>query len=146
VGDVSSRAVDAASTAASAPLARPAPAKLADEIFCQSCGAVIKREAEICANCGVRVRGARTGSGGKSKVAAIVLAVFLSGWSWLYTYREDGWKFWFTLGVTIANFILTVVTVFWIIVWIFVGLGFYIWAIVDAAVKSDDWYADYDRR
>jgi TM2 domain-containing membrane protein YozV len=28
--------------------------KAADEIFCSSCGAIIKREAEICPKCGVR--------------------------------------------------------------------------------------------
>jgi len=32
------------------------PTKRTDEVFCWSCGAVIKREAEICVHCGVRVR------------------------------------------------------------------------------------------
>ncbi len=31
-------------------------AKAADEIFCASCGNIIKREAEICPKCGVRVQ------------------------------------------------------------------------------------------
>ena len=30
--------------------------KAADEVFCSSCGAVIKKEAEICPKCGVRQR------------------------------------------------------------------------------------------
>jgi TM2 domain-containing membrane protein YozV len=30
--------------------------KAADEVFCSSCGAIIKREAEICPKCGVRQR------------------------------------------------------------------------------------------
>ena len=34
----------------------PPPTKQADEIYCFSCRAVIKREAEICVKCGVRVR------------------------------------------------------------------------------------------
>ena len=33
----------------------PPPTKQADEIYCTSCRAVIKREAEICVHCGVRV-------------------------------------------------------------------------------------------
>ncbi len=33
-------------------------AKQADEIFCPSCGAMIKQEAEICVKCGVRVKAA----------------------------------------------------------------------------------------
>ena len=32
------------------------PVKQADEMFCSACRAVIKREAEICVKCGVRVR------------------------------------------------------------------------------------------
>jgi TM2 domain-containing membrane protein YozV len=31
--------------------------KAADEAFCSSCGAIIKKEAEICPKCGVRQRG-----------------------------------------------------------------------------------------
>jgi hypothetical protein len=36
-------------------MAQETRGKEADEIYCQSCGAVIKREAEICVHCGVRV-------------------------------------------------------------------------------------------
>jgi TM2 domain-containing membrane protein YozV len=31
--------------------------KAADEVFCPSCGAIIKKEAEICPKCGVRQKG-----------------------------------------------------------------------------------------
>lgn len=38
--------------------------KGADEIFCRSCGEPIKREAEICPNCGVRNEGSGSSSSG----------------------------------------------------------------------------------
>ncbi len=39
--------------------------KGADEIFCQSCGEVIKALAEICPECGVRQRGSSGSSGSR---------------------------------------------------------------------------------
>ena len=36
----------------------------------------------------------------KDKTAAILLAVFLGFWAWLYTYKRDAWKFWLCLGLT----------------------------------------------
>ena len=63
-----------------------AQVKGSDEVFCTSCGAVIKKEAEICPNCGVRQKlppniGAYnvTPSSGKSKLTAGLLGIFLGG-------------------------------------------------------------------
>jgi len=47
-----------------------------DEKFCESCGNIIKIRAEICPKCGVRLLAAAKG---KSKAAAILLALFLGG-------------------------------------------------------------------
>lgn len=70
----------------------------------------------------------------KDKTAAILLAVFLGFWGWLYTYKRDAWKFWLCLGLT--------VTVSWILLFLPV-LGFHIWAIVDAARKPQQYYDYY---
>lgn len=51
--------------------------KGADEMFCRSCGATIKKEAEICPKCGVRQAQADTTQ--KSRVTAALLAIFLGG-------------------------------------------------------------------
>ena len=119
-----------------------APAKQPDEMFCPSCGVAIKREAELCVHCGVRV--GRPAAGAKSKTTAILLAVFLGFFTWLYTYREDSGKFWISVSVSVVNFILGIVTLgIWFIVSFFVGLGIWIWAIVDAVGKNDEWYATY---
>jgi hypothetical protein len=75
--------------------------------------------------------------GAKSRSAAVLLAVFLSFWSFLYTYRTSAWKFWTGLGLCVGSFILALIivgatrspagsTVFYLI-----ALGIWIWAIVD---------------
>jgi hypothetical protein len=86
-----------------------------------------------------------TGTGaGKSKTTAILLAVFLGFWTWIYTYREDGAKFWIACVVGVVNFFLAIATLgIWLLISIPVGIGFWIWAIVDTAGKSDEWYAAY---
>lgn len=48
------------------------------EKYCSSCGEVIKEEAEICPNCGVRQKHTSS-SGGKDKVVAGLLAILLGG-------------------------------------------------------------------
>jgi len=59
--------------------------KGADETFCSSCGAIIKKEAEVCPKCGVRRKTAsetHTVSSPKrikSRVTAAVLAFLLGG-------------------------------------------------------------------
>ena len=49
-----------------------------DEHYCSSCGEVIKKEAEICPECGVRQKSSST-SGEKDKMAAGLLGIFLGG-------------------------------------------------------------------
>ncbi len=55
--------------------------KGADEAFCSSCGAIIKKEAEICPKCGVRQKSAGKSYGAevseKSRLVAFLLCTFL---------------------------------------------------------------------
>ena len=53
--------------------------KAADEAFCSSCGAIIKKEAEICPKCGVRQRPNRGFAGDVSQnwLTCLLLCVFL---------------------------------------------------------------------
>ena len=46
----------------------------------------------------------------KSKSIAVVLAIFFSFWSWLYTYRKNLVKFWITLGLNIIFVIVVFIT------------------------------------
>ncbi len=106
----------------------------------------------------------------KDKTIAIVLAVFLSFWTWLYTYKKSKKKFWIALiivgsivvitifGVVVEFFIIraenteTTSTIFALIslIQIFLGIAWilslpaiYIWAIIDAATKPEAWYKQW---
>lgn len=59
--------------------------------FCSSCGKPIHPQAAICLSCGVQTG---IGFGGKSKSVALILAIFLGPWTWVYTYARDKTKFW----------------------------------------------------
>lgn len=52
----------------------------ADEQFCSSCGEIIKKEAEICPECGVRQKSSGgTGTSSKDRTTAGILALLLGG-------------------------------------------------------------------
>jgi TM2 domain-containing membrane protein YozV len=55
------------------------PEKGADEIYCSSCGEVIKEQAEICPECGVRQDGGSSGGGDKDRTTAGIFALLLGG-------------------------------------------------------------------
>lgn len=82
---------------------------------------------------------------GREKMHAIILAIFLGPWTWLYTYQVDYWKFWpavvigvgwfFDLDNRILNTICTLVVV-----------AAWIASIVIAAKRSNEWYKTYNSR
>ena len=100
--------------------------------FCSNCGKPIDRNAAVCPHCGVVVKGGIFDKPkvSKDKTVALLLAIFLSFWTWLYTYQKDSWKFW-------LNLVLTIITVgFW-------GIVAEIWAIIDVATKPDSYYINF---
>ena len=62
--------------------------KKADEVFCFSCGAIIKKEAEICPKCGVRQNKPdnvpKTDSKNGFAIASMVIGICGIVFSWLY--------------------------------------------------------------
>jgi hypothetical protein len=75
----------------------------------------------------------------KDKTVAILLAIFLGAWTWVYTYKKDAWKFWLTLGLN-----LTLLNPLWTWVLLFLpNIGLHIWAIVDVAAKPQQYYDYY---
>ncbi len=161
--------------------------RAADEVHCFSCGTIVKNNALTCVNCGVSLGSftavqpssyARTAPaermkavpvyGGKSKTTSVLLAIAPLGFlTWLYTYRRDGHKFWFSLlFLGIAGLVATVLT---LIDGLPVrGSGFvetfnsaplsasaimgatiaavlvWVWALADTSSKSVDWYLNYN--
>jgi MFS-type transporter involved in bile tolerance (Atg22 family) len=92
--------------------------------FCSECGNALIETAVICPKCGsptVRF-GQYVGSNGggnpnngmvyatqqKSKSVAVVLAVFLGFWTYLYTYKKDVGNFWASLAIQIFAFFVLI--------------------------------------
>jgi hypothetical protein len=75
----------------------------------------------------------------KSRTTAIVLAVFLSCWTWVYTYRADKNKFW--LGI-VASVVLTFLNAAFP-GFVVISIGLWIWCIVDVVQKDENWYRSY---
>lgn len=69
----------------------------------------------------------------KRKSTAVWLSIFFGMFTWLYTYKEDRWKFWCCL-------IMSIVTGG---VWL---LPSYIWALIDVVSKSSTWYGEFEAR
>lgn len=110
----------------------PNKTKHEDEMFCSSCGEIVKKQAVICVHCGVPIRSqsiSRPGS--KNKVASVVLAVLFGFFAWLYTYEKDKSKFWINLGLTIITLGIWGVTVGWL------------WPIIDLAIKPNEFFENY---
>ncbi len=78
----------------------------------------------------------------KDKTAAVLLAIFLGNFAWLYTYKRDAWKFWltFALHITIFNPLWT-----WILLFL-PNFALYIWSIIDMAARPQEFYDQYPNR
>ena len=70
----------------------------------------------------------------KDKSVSVILAIFLSFWTWLYTYRIDAWKFWVGIALSIL---------LW---WTFIApFGVWIWAVIDASIKDKNKLRKYGK-
>lgn len=107
---------------------------VAATIFCPACGRQLVPTAAVCPSCGTSV------GTPKDKSVAVLLAVFLMAWTWVYTYKRDAWKFW--VG-GVAAFIGAFTAI------LFVGFvllfGVWIWAIIDTATKPATYYQRFPR-
>ncbi|NBS61865.1 MAG: hypothetical protein EBT26_07500, partial [Microbacteriaceae bacterium] len=125
-----------------------------NEIFCSACANPLIATAVICPKCGSPTsnynQGAKTG---KSKVVAVLLAVFFGTWAWLYTYSASSLKFWFTSAVTFLlsivlwnssgfstdlSYARNLVSIQSWIAFAAIIAGFYLWVIFDYAAKKDE--------
>lgn len=97
--------------------------------YCSSCGNPLVVTAAICPRCGTR-------QPSKSRAIAVVLAVFFSFWSFLYTYRRARWKFWLGLGLDGFTFALSLGTRVGAIsaVWLATSFAVWLWSVIDRSV------------
>ena len=71
----------------------------------------------------------------KNKTTAVLLAIFLSFWAWVYTYKHDHQKFWIGLIISVG---LSFTLIAPLLVWI--------WSIVDTASKDEKFYKKYYKK
>jgi uncharacterized membrane protein YczE len=120
--------------------------------YCTTCGNGVVATAVICPNCGSSIASA---SGvAKSKTTSVLLAVFLGGWTWLYTYKKDAWKFWVGLGLGVLQALFYFAYLgarnsfdsnqnAYLGWWFIFLVGIHVWAIIDVSVKNESWYRSY---
>jgi predicted RNA-binding Zn-ribbon protein involved in translation (DUF1610 family) len=157
-------AVGEANTASVAPTAQPAPMSGAILTkFCASCGAGLVASAVVCPSCGSAQKGFAA-AGTKTKTVAVLLAVFLSAWTWVYTFSVNAKKFWIAAGLW------GLCTILWIVgyasasvtlvcnppgsfncnyhtsgggtillAWL-ISFGVYLWAVIDTATKPSEYF------
>ena len=87
-------------------MAQPRPGN--DEMYCSSCSSVIKKLAEICVHCGVRVGGqagqtSQVEYSEKSRVAAGILGILLGGLGIHRFYLGS-------IGIGIVQIVVTIIT------------------------------------
>ena len=134
--------------------------------FCSACGNALLSTAVVCPRCGSPTSNysQNPSSLGKSKTTAVVLAVFLGPWAWLYTYRKNAAKFWITIVTSTLLFALGVVQVILyayaveysyasssqvlmgnITIWTLwaVNFAFWLWCLIDNANKSQTFFENY---
>ncbi len=87
-------------------------------IYCPECSKVIERKAIFCPNCRFELNKLETvnktttvkveaGSTPKKKWVAIVLALFINFWAWLYTYKKSYKKFWIVFSITLVILLMS---------------------------------------
>ena len=133
--------------------------------YCNSCGVGVLPQAEKCIICGA-VFGKPPRP--KAKTIAVLLAVFLGYWTWVYTYRKNAWKFWVGLAAGLPSFVIFNIGLIphnsveydangnylgWgglhfsnyvLFPALLVFLAVWIWAVIDVCLKKQNWYLTYN--
>ena len=131
-------------THGAAPSAPTPPVSMRTDKFCMNCGTGLIGSAIVCPRCGSgaphadRSMYAYGTPAKKDKTVALILAIFVGHFAWLYTYDRDQQKFWIGTGIWVGGFLLL-----FFVVGFFMWIGLWIWVIVDVVQRNDDWYAAY---
>ena len=124
--------------------------------YCSVCGNGVVAQAVICPKCGSPVAPMQksTMQGDKSKTVAIILAIFLGAWSWLYTARADAPKFWAFVGASVVPAMLLWISsqsqfnYSWFLNYLLSGLAALVllnlWPVINAIVRPASFYAQYE--
>lgn len=86
-----------------------------DEYYCSSCGEIIKKEAEICPKCGIRLKQQEQKKQQKSSGVAVILSFLIPGVGQIYCGRVGK-------GILLILFSF----IFGILSFILIGIPFYL--------------------
>lgn len=72
---------------------------------------------------------------GKDKSIALIFALFLGFWTWVYTYRLDATKFWIAFVLVLVSIPLD-----FVVIGFFIDFGVWVWAVIAVCVRPDQTY------
>ena len=81
--------------------------------------------------------------GGKSKSTAVILAILFSFFTWLYTFKRDGMKFWACLILYGISLVTIVSGIYLYDIQLLIFPAIWLWAVIMALARSGNWYAQY---
>lgn len=108
------------------------PSKGPDEMYCESCGEIVKKEAEICPNCGVRVNKGSTSSGALSSEDYYAEGTFMFPIKYPLS---AGW------GPIIMGSLMAILSFLILPILVLYGYGY---RMGRAAARGDDFAPDFD--
>lgn len=110
--------------------------------FCPACGSSMASGTSTCPGCGTPLPSVACVQ--RSKTAAVLLAVFLTFWTWLYTHDKDAWKFWTGVCLVLAaTWVLVFTTGAWLVIGWSILAGLWVWSVLDVSVKDESWYQSF---
>ena len=120
--------------------------KQSDEVFCYSCGHVMKEHAGACPTCGVGNNGVYFEK--KEKETAILISVFGSFFVYLYLYPKTATKFWIGLFGSVASGLFAVYALLiinWSYWYLFLIPPIFVWifAIIDVAKREKRYFEEF---
>jgi len=83
----------------------------------------------------------------KTKMSAILIAIFLGIFAWLYTIKKSASKFIVGFFVPFGIFSIYLITDLIFFMWLFFLASFamWLWALIDMAIKPETFYANYPK-
>ena len=121
-----------------------------NDVICPKCGSATKKFFQTPQNAIQEVAYSESHNPeAKDKTTAVLLAVFLGVWSFLYTFRADARAFWLGLFAPFVSMVLAVLSTggsfmgWQSIIVLFVAAVFSVLAIVRQATRTLEWYARY---
>ena len=86
-----------------------------------------------------------TNLSGKTKMSAVLLAIFLGIFAWLYTIKKSAPKFIIGFFVPFGIFSIYLMTDLIFFIWLFYLASFamWLWALIDITIKPESFYANY---